>query len=74
MGGHMGPPRWMKIMDSEKIAEVNEKLASLMKKKVKPAGPFDSLDAIFDQGKEQQVQAELQAEFEQALRAIVSGK
>ena len=49
-------------------------LASLMKKRVKPAGPFDSLDAIFDQGQEKQVQDELQAEFEQALCAIVSGK
>lgn len=51
-----------------------ELLASLMKKKVKPAGPFDSLDSIFDQGKDKQVQDELQKEFEEAIRVIVGGK
>ncbi len=49
-------------------------LASLMKKKVKPAGPFDSLDALFDQGKDKQVQDELQVEFEKELRAITEAK
>lgn len=49
-------------------------LAALMKNKVKPAGPYDSLDAIFDAGKEKEVQIELQKEFEQRIREIVTKK
>lgn len=51
-----------------------ELLASLMKKKLKPTGPFNSLDEIFDQGKDKQVQEDLQREFEQAIRKIAAGK
>lgn len=49
-------------------------LASLMKKKIKPTGMYDSLDAIFDAGKEKEVQIELQKEFERAIREIVTKK
>ncbi len=40
-----------------------ELLLSLMKRKVKPQGPFESLDALFDPEAKAKVQAELQAEF-----------
>lgn len=51
-----------------------ELLASLMKKKVKPTGPYDSLDAIFAQGKDKQVQEELQKEFEMEISKLVEAK
>ena len=51
-----------------------ELLATLMKQKVKPAGPYDSLDAIFAQGKAKQVQEELQKEFECEIRKRVEGE
>ena len=41
-----------------------ELLMSLMKKKVKPQGSFDSLDALFAPDVKEKVQAELQSEFE----------
>ena len=49
-------------------------LASLMKKKVKPAGPYDSFEAIFAEGKDKQVQEELQNEFESEISKIVKAK
>ena len=50
-----------------------ELLASLMKKKTKQEGPFDSLDAIFDLKIDREVQESLQREFEQSIRATVAG-
>ncbi|MCX7008878.1 MAG: SGNH/GDSL hydrolase family protein [Kiritimatiellaeota bacterium] len=49
-------------------------LNALMKKKVKPAGTFADLDALFAPGVRQQVQDELQHEFEQELRKLVAEK
>lgn len=51
-----------------------ELLLSLMKRKVKPTGPYESLDALFEPGNQKQVQEELQKEFEQAIHNIVAGK
>jgi lysophospholipase L1-like esterase len=51
-----------------------ELLASLMKKKVKPASSYDSVDALFEPGVYKQVQEELQKEFEQEIHKIVKGK
>ena len=51
-----------------------ELLLSLMNKKVKPAGAYDALDALFAPGVREKVQAELQSEFDQAIRSIVEGK
>ena len=48
-----------------------ELLLSLMKKKVKPAGPYDSLDALFEPGVKQKVEAELQNEFTAEVEKIV---
>ena len=47
-------------------------LLSLMKKKVKSAGSCESLDALFEPGVKDKVQAELQAEFEAEIRRIVT--
>jgi len=49
-------------------------LASLMKKKVQPAGAYAALDALFAPGVREKVQAELQSEFDRAIRSIVEGK
>ncbi len=49
-------------------------LASLMKKKVQPAGAYDALDALFAPGVKEKVQAELQSEFDQSIRSIVDGR
>lgn len=48
-----------------------ELLLSLMKKKVKPAGPYESLEALFEPAVKDKVQAELQTEFEAEVRRIV---
>jgi len=48
-----------------------ELLAALMKKKVTPSGPYDTIDALFAPGVKATVQAELQIEFEAEIRRIV---
>jgi lysophospholipase L1-like esterase len=47
-------------------------LLSLMKKKLKPSGPYESLDALFAQDVKDKVQAELQTEFEAEIRRIIT--
>ena len=49
-----------------------ELLLSLMKKKVKPAGTYASLEALFEPEVKDKVQAELQAEFEAEIRRVVT--
>jgi lysophospholipase L1-like esterase len=49
-------------------------LLSLMKKKVQPTGPYDSLDALFVPAEREKVQAELQSEFEAEIARIVEGR
>lgn len=48
-----------------------ELLLSLMKKKVKPLGSFDSLDALFAPEVKEKVQAELHSEFVAAINATI---
>ena len=48
-----------------------ELLLSLMKRKVKPEGPFESLDALFAPDVKDKVQAELKAEFVAEIEKIV---
>jgi lysophospholipase L1-like esterase len=47
-------------------------LSSLMKKKVKPTGPYDSLDVIFTSGDKDKVQAQLQQEFTDEIAKAVA--
>ena len=47
-----------------------ELLLSLMKRKVKPAGPYESLDALFAPEAKSKVQAELQDEFAAEISRI----
>jgi lysophospholipase L1-like esterase len=49
-----------------------ELLFSLMKKKVKPLGPFESLDDLFAADVKDKVQAELQKEFAEEISKITS--
>lgn len=49
-----------------------ELLFSLMKKKVKPIGSFESLDALFAPDVKDRVQSELQQEFTEEVRRITS--
>lgn len=46
-------------------------LMSLMKRKVKPAGPHESLEALFNPGVKDRIQAELQVEFEAEIGRVV---
>jgi hypothetical protein len=48
-----------------------ELLLSLMKRKVKPQGSFDSLDAMFAPDVKERVQAGLQAEFAAEIASLV---
>lgn len=48
-------------------------LGSAMKKKVKPDGPYDSLDALFAPDVKAKVQAELQSEFDAEIKRIAQG-
>ena len=48
-----------------------ELLLSLMKRKVKPTGPFESLDALFAPESKEKVQRELQAEFVAEVQRLI---
>lgn len=45
---------------------------AMMKKKVQPAGPYASLEALFDPGVKDKVQGELQSEFAAEIKRIVN--
>ena len=47
---------------------------SLIRRKVAPAGPYASLDALFESGVREQVQADLQKDFDAEIRTIVEGR
>ena len=49
-------------------------LLSLMKQKLRPNGPYESLEALFEPGVREKVQAELQEEFTARIRAIVEAR
>ena len=67
-----------KIIEAAKAAKKptlmhwsKDMLLSLMKKKVKPVGHYNSLDALFEPGVKDKIQAELQAEFDAEIGRIV---